>query len=74
MVALVEDYGRFLAETRMPKLFINAEPGALLTGRSRDFCRTWHNQVEVTVKGIHYVQEDSPREIGEALAGFFRRL
>jgi haloalkane dehalogenase len=74
MVALVEEYGRFLAESRIPKLFINAEPGALLTGRSRDFCRTWPNQTEVTVKGIHYVQEDSPHEIGEALAGFVKRL
>jgi haloalkane dehalogenase len=74
MVALVEEYGRFLAESRIPKLFINAEPGALLTGRSRDFCRTWPNQTEVTVKGIHYVQEDSPHEIGEALAGFVERL
>lgn len=74
MVALVEEYGRFLAESPIPKLFINAEPGALLTGRSRDFCRTWPNQTEVTVKGIHYVQEDSPHEIGEALAGFVKRL
>lgn len=74
MVALVEEYGRFLAESPIPKLFINVEPGALLTGRSRDFCRTWPNQTEVTVKGIHYVQEDSPHEIGEALAGFVKRL
>jgi haloalkane dehalogenase len=75
MVALVDAYGRWLAQSRdIPKLFINAEPGALLTGRSRDFCRTWPNQVEVSVKGIHYIQEDSPGEIGEAVAAFVRRL
>jgi len=68
------DCGRWLAESRIPKLFINAEPGALLTGRQREFCRTWRNQTEVTVEGIHYVQEDSPDKIGEALAAFVRSL
>jgi haloalkane dehalogenase len=58
----------------VPKLFINAEPGALLTGRAREFCRTWPNQRETTVRGIHYVQEDSPDEIGTALRGFVRDL
>jgi haloalkane dehalogenase len=61
-----------LAKSALPKLFIAAEPGALLTGRSREFCRTWPNQREVTVKGIHYVQEDSPTEIGLALQDFVR--
>jgi NADPH:quinone reductase-like Zn-dependent oxidoreductase len=50
------------------------EPGAILTGRQRDFCRTWRNQTEVTVKGIHFVQEDSPEQIGQALAAFVRSL
>jgi len=68
------DCGRWLAESRIPKLLINAEPGAILTGRQRDFCRTWHNQTEVTVKGIHFVQEDSPEQIGQALAAFVRSL
>lgn len=70
VTAAVEAYGAWLARSPLPKLFINAEPGALLTGRARDFCRTWPNQREVTVKGIHYVQEDSPDEIGAALREF----
>ena len=68
------DCGRWLAESRIPKLFINTEPGAILTGRQREFCRTWRNQTEVTVKGNHFVQEDSPDKIGDALAGFVRSL
>jgi haloalkane dehalogenase len=67
VVKVVEDYGAWLAESPIPKLFVAAEPGALLTGRAREFCRTWPNQQEVTVKGIHYIQEDSPFEIGHAL-------
>lgn len=55
-------------------LFINAELGALLTGRSREICRLWPNQREVTVKGIHYLQEDSPAEIGDALPVFLESL
>lgn len=58
----------------MPKLFISAEPGALLTGRAREFCRTWPNQREITVPGIHYVQEDSPHEIGATLRDFLLTL
>ena len=72
--ALVERYGAWLARSPLPKLFINAEPGALITGRSRDFCRSWPNQREVTVKGIHYVQEDSPAEIGMALREYLMGL
>ena len=68
------DCGRWLAESRIPKLFINAEPGAILTGRQREFCRTWRNQTELTVEGIHFIQEDSPETIGEALAAFVRSL
>jgi haloalkane dehalogenase len=74
VVRVATDCGRWLAESRIPKLFINAEPGAILTGRQREFCRTWRNQTEVTVEGIHFVQEDSPDQIGEALAGFVRSL
>jgi haloalkane dehalogenase len=58
----------------IPKLFINAEPGAILVGKARDFCRTWPNQEEVTVRGKHFIQEDSPDDIGQAIAEFIRKL
>jgi haloalkane dehalogenase len=74
VVSAVESYGAWLAGSRVPKLFISAEPGALLTGRAREFCRTWPNQQEVSVKGIHYLQEDSPVEIGRALHDWVRAL
>ena len=64
---IVGGYGSFLSRNQIPKLFINAEPGAILVGTQRDFCRTWPNQTEVTVKGTHFLQEDSPHEIGAAL-------
>jgi|SRR5262245_19840995 len=70
VVSIVESYGAWLSKNRLPKLFISAEPGALLVGRAREFCRTWPNQREVTVKGIHFIQEDSPAEIGAALRDF----
>jgi haloalkane dehalogenase len=66
----VDAYGAWMAQTAIPKLFIAADPGALLVGRAREFCRTWPNQREVTVAGIHYIQEDSPNEIGAALHDF----
>jgi haloalkane dehalogenase len=68
VVAISRDYADWMAENDMPKLFVNAEPGAILTGKVREFCRTWKNQTEVTVKGSHFIQEDSPDEIGSALA------
>jgi len=74
VTAVVERYGAWLARSEIPKLFINADPGALLTGRARDFCLRWPNQRVVTVKGIHYVQEDSPAEIGAALRMFLEDL
>jgi haloalkane dehalogenase len=74
VVAVVEAYAAWLAASAMPKLFVNAEPGALLTGRAREFCRKWPNQREVTVPGIHYVQEDSPHQIGAALHAFLQRI
>lgn len=74
VVAIVAEYAAWLTKSSVPKLFINAEPGALLKGRARDFCRTWPNQTEVTVKGAHFIQEDSPDEIGTAVADFVRRL
>jgi haloalkane dehalogenase len=58
----------------VPKLFVNAEPGSILTGPQREFCRTWPNQTEVTVKGLHFIQEDSPHEIGSAIAAWYAAL
>jgi len=73
VVAIVEDYGQWMATCSVPKLFISAEPGSLLIGRAREFCRSWPNQQEIAVRGIHFVQEDSPDEIGRAVAAFVRR-
>ena len=58
----------------LPKLFINAEPGSILVGPVRDFCRTWPDQAEVTVPGIHFIQEDSGPEIGRAVEAWLRQL
>lgn len=74
VTAIVRNYGDWLGKSTIPKLFISAEPGAILTGRNRDFCRAWPNQREVAVRGIHYVQEDSPAEIGFALSEFVGSL
>jgi len=68
VVAIVEEYAAFLAGSPLPKLFVNAEPGSILVGAQREFCRTWPNQTEVTVPGLHFVQEDSPDLIGAAIA------
>ena len=68
VVELVQSYADWLSKSDMPKLFINAEPGAILIGPQREFCRSWPNQQEVTVAGNHFLQEDSPNEIGEAIA------
>ena len=74
VVKIVGDYSQWLAQSQVPKLYFHTEPGALDQGRQREFCRTWPNQTEVTVKGIHFVQEDSPIEIGTAVANFVRTL
>jgi haloalkane dehalogenase len=74
VVRVAAENSGWLANSPIPKLFINGEPGAVLTGRQREFCRTMHNQTEVTVKGIHFVPEDSPQQIGQALAAFVRSL
>jgi haloalkane dehalogenase len=74
MVELVEAYGAFMAGSDIPKLFVNADPGSILVGKQRDFCRSWPNQVEVTVKGLHFLQEDSPEEIGQAVATWYAAL
>jgi haloalkane dehalogenase len=75
VVAIVDAYANWLAAAaELPKLFINADPGVILTGPQREFCRRWPNQQEVTVRGSHFLQEDSPDEIGEAVAAFVGRL
>ena len=74
MVELVEAYGAFMASSDIPKLFINADPGSILVGKQREFCRSWPNQLEVTVKGLHFLQEDSPQEIGQAIATWHAAL
>ena len=68
VVEIVDAYGQWMATTDFPKLFINAEPGAILIGPQREFCRSWANTTEVTVAGAHFIQEDSPDEIGQAIA------
>ena len=74
IVALVRDYGLWLAASDVPKLFINADPGSILIGAQREFCRRWPNQREVTVAGAHFIQEDSPIEISQAIADWVLTL
>ena len=74
VAAIVGHYSDWLSASEVPKLFINAEPGVILTGAQREFCRGWKNQEEVTVRGSHFVQEDSPQEIGEAIRAFLARV
>lgn len=74
VVEIVREYGEWLAQSPVPKLLIVAEPGAILRGRQLEFCRRWPNQQEVMVRGNHFLQEDSPHEIGEALAAWYRTL
>ena len=74
VVAIVQAYAEWLSTSDVPKLFVNADPGAILTGPQREFCRTWPNQEEVTVSGSHFIQEDAPDEIGAAIAHFVQSL
>lgn len=75
VVKIVSDYSDWLSQSEaLPKLFINADPGVILVGKMREFCRSWPNQQEVTVKGAHFVQEDSPHEIGAAVADFVQGI
>ena len=72
VVAIVDAYAKWMAENDLPKLFVNAEPGAILIGKLRDFCRSWKNQTEITVPGSHFIQEDSGPEIGRAIASWIK--
>lgn len=74
VVEIVDGYSAWLTASDVPKLFVNAEPGAILTGRMRDVCRTFPNQREVTVNGIHFIQEDSPHEIAAAIRDWLPSL
>jgi haloalkane dehalogenase len=73
VVAIAADYAQWMAENEVPKLFVNADPGAILIGAVREFCRSWKNQTEVTVKGSHFIQEDSGPIIGRAIADWMTR-
>ena len=72
VVEIVSAYAQWMAQNDMPKLFVNAEPGAILIGAVREFCRTWRNQTEVTVSGSHFIQEDSGPAIGQAIAAWMK--
>jgi haloalkane dehalogenase len=74
VVNVVRSYSEWLAQSQVPKLYFHSAPGALDNGNAREFCRRWPNQREVTIKGIHFVQEDSAHEIGTAVANFVRAL
>ncbi len=74
VVKIVTDYAEWMSENDLPKLFINAEPGAILVGPQREFCRSWTNQTEVTVAGTHFIQEDSPEEIAQAIVSWHQDL
>ncbi len=75
MFRLVSSYADWISnDGDIPKLFINADPGSILIGKQREFCRGWKNQIEVTVNGLHFIQEDSPHEIGEAISSWMRNI
>jgi haloalkane dehalogenase len=71
---IVESYARWLSSSSLPKLFIDAEPAGFLIGAQREFCRAWPNQQITTVQGSHFLQEDSPAEVGEATARFVAKV
>ncbi|HXH66019.1 MAG TPA: haloalkane dehalogenase [Candidatus Limnocylindrales bacterium] len=74
VTAIVESYGGWLSQCPIPKLLVAGQPGAIIKGRTLEFCRSWRNQTEVMVKGVHFLQEDSPDEIGKALQAFVKPI
>jgi haloalkane dehalogenase len=72
VTAIVENNGKWLSQSSIPKLLVLGDPGSVITGRAREFCRTWANQREIAVKGVHFLQEDSLDQIGTALAEFLK--
>ena len=71
---VIDDYATWLETSDVPKLFVDADPGVILTGLQRDYCRRWPNQTEVQVKGLHFIQEDSAKEIGDAIAEWLSKI
>jgi len=74
VLEVIERNNAWVAHSPVPKLFINTEPGAVLVGAHRDMVRSWPNVTEVTVRGLHYCHEDSPDDMGRAIAGWYRAL
>ncbi len=74
VVRICQDYSAWMAANDIPKFFVNVEPGAIVTGKTRAFCRTWKNQTEITVEGVHFVQEDHPDAIGKGIRDWYRGL
>jgi haloalkane dehalogenase len=72
VVQIASDYSQWMAQNDIPKLFVNADPGAILIGAPREFCRSWNNQTELTVPGSHFIQEDSGPAIGQAVAAWMK--
>jgi haloalkane dehalogenase len=71
---LIANYSKWLSESQIPKLFINADPGVFITGRVRKLCSDWPNQQEVTVNGLHFLPEDSPEAVARAVARWLKHL
>jgi len=74
VVAIVENYAKWLSVSTLPKLFIDAEPGGFLIGAQREFCRTWPNQDIVTIQGYHFLQEEAPEAMAQAIARFVAKV
>lgn len=74
VTTIVQAYSEWLSQSAVPKLFLNGDPGASLTGAARAFCQSWPIQTEVTIRGLHFLPEDAPDEIGLAIAGWLRTL
>lgn len=74
VVDIVKRNQTWLESSPVKKLFIDADPGFYLSGRSREICRSWPVQSTLTVPGIHLLQEDSGAEIGKAIAEWLETL
>ncbi len=74
VVSIVDSYAKWLSNSPIPKLFIDAEPAGFPIGAQREFCRAWPNQQTVTIKGSHFLQEEAPDEVGDATARFVSKV
>ena len=70
----VDQYGAYMKDADMPKLFIAGDPGMIMNGTPGEFARSWKNTSEATVKGLHFLQEDSPDEIAAAVTDWLDRI